>query len=374
METELIVNALPFMLAAQTTLICILLLLRLRSRRESQLASRPILIAVAAYATSGLGLISIVFYITIPAVYVMLKVPVMWCFMIVNVLYFQFIFELTKIDATERFSRWHYFTPVLITLVYLIWSLLIPLDVHRLLVKSKSEIVPGYEFYSWFSHSKPLLFSIFMIAYSVMTIFRVRRFRCAVVNYSADEQRTSFSWLYQITYAMLGMAPLALALIFLSNSLLTSTPIVIIPFLFFLFRDVMLVHNILTDHFVIITPESDQNQSTQPDDKLLFIQTQNEKALRLDSYMRQVKPYLNPELKITDITADLNTNRTSLSLLINKVYGINFCRFVNRYRLEELEIIKASANKDIPEIELIAKAGFSEWRGYLRVKQREESF
>ncbi|MBF0651493.1 MULTISPECIES: hypothetical protein [Dysgonomonas] len=40
-------------------------------------------------------------------------------------------------------------------------------------------------------------------------------------------------------------------------------------------------------------------------------QIQHEEVRRLESYMPQTKPYLNPKLKIIDITVKLNTNRTS---------------------------------------------------------------
>ncbi|MCD8167394.1 MAG: hypothetical protein LUE93_15560 [Bacteroides sp.] len=52
---------------------------------------------------------------------------------------------------------------------------------------------------------------------------------------------------------------------------------------------------------------------------------------------------------------------------------MNFSRYVNRYRLLEFQKLKADpANKDISEVELVAKAGFSDYRGYQRVKKREE--
>lgn len=70
---------------------------------------------------------------------------------------------------------------------------------------------------------------------------------------------------------------------------------------------------------------------------------------------------------------DLNTNRTSLSLLINRTYGMNFSRYINRYRLEELESIKSdSGYAGLCELDMVALAGFSDYRGYKRVKQREE--
>ena len=95
--------------------------------------------------------------------------------------------------------------------------------------------------------------------------------------------------------------------------------------------------------------------------------------MQLEAYMQKNKPYLNPKFKITDMTSALNTNRTSLSTLINRVYGVNFSRFINRYRLHELQQLKLNpANKKLSEEDLVSKAGFSDFRGYLRVRFREE--
>ena len=361
------------MLPIQTAIICMLLLLRLWRRGESQLGSKPVILAVAAFAASALGWGAIVLYIAAPTLYVILQVPIMWLFMGVNVLYYRFIYEITKTDPGEKFSLWHYGLPTLIALIYLVWSLFVPFGIQRFLVESKGEIVDGYEAYSWFSTSKPLLFSLFLIVYTVITIIRARHFSRAVINYSADEGRMSLSWLYKILYPLLGMALLAATLVLFSNKTLTSTPVIIIPLFFFIFRDVMLTHNILLDNFVVIATEPCGEQ--QPEDAPCpsLVPITREDIRRLESYMRRAKPYLKPKLKITDITTDLGTNRTSLSRLINRTYGMNFSRFINRYRMEELERLQAdSKNAGVPELDLIARAGFSDWRGYVRVKNREK--
>jgi AraC-like DNA-binding protein len=52
--------------------------------------------------------------------------------------------------------------------------------------------------------------------------------------------------------------------------------------------------------------------------------------------------YLNKDLNIWDITARLATNRTYVSRIINNEFGLNFCGFVNRYRVDHAKKLLAS--------------------------------
>jgi AraC-like DNA-binding protein len=51
------------------------------------------------------------------------------------------------------------------------------------------------------------------------------------------------------------------------------------------------------------------------------------------------KLYLDSNLNINDVVQKIGTNRTYVSAIINQQYNLNFCSFVNNYRLEELERI-----------------------------------
>jgi AraC-like DNA-binding protein len=55
--------------------------------------------------------------------------------------------------------------------------------------------------------------------------------------------------------------------------------------------------------------------------------------------------YLNKDLKIWDITGLLATNRTYVSRIINNEFGLNFCAFVNRYRVENAKKLLASPKR-----------------------------
>lgn len=47
--------------------------------------------------------------------------------------------------------------------------------------------------------------------------------------------------------------------------------------------------------------------------------------------------HLNTKLTIQDVAQTVGTNRTYVSSIINQHYGVNFCTFVNNYRIHELE-------------------------------------
>lgn len=92
---------------------------------------------------------------------------------------------------------------------------------------------------------------------------------------------------------------------------------------------------------------------------------------RFEKYMQDNKPYLNPDLKITDLAICLNTNRTYLSTFINRTYGMGFRRYLNLCRLKEAQKIREqSTGNDITEI--ILKAGFGCYRSYIRFRNQEE--
>ena len=71
----------------------------------------------------------------------------------------------------------------------------------------------------------------------------------------------------------------------------------------------------------------------------------------------QNKVYLNSELNIMDLVKTVGTNRTYISLTINQQQSLNFCGFVNGYRIEELKRVLYE-NPGINQTELAQRCGF----------------
>ncbi len=68
----------------------------------------------------------------------------------------------------------------------------------------------------------------------------------------------------------------------------------------------------------------------------------------------------------------LDINRTTLSAFINRTYGVNFNRYLNRLRLKELEKLRSQPDGQGKSISsLLDKAGFKDFRNYSRAAAAE---
>lgn len=341
---------------------------------DSLLGRKPLLLAVIAYMASTFGWLCIIFYMTMPEIFVFLNSFLLLAFTFIHVIYYHFIFEMTRIEKKEKFSLIHYFFPAFLSLCMLIWSLFIPFDVQVSFTQFDDVYREKYKLYYLFYSSKPMLFFIWNIIYALFGLRRIIQFRKIVVNYSADEQRTSLTWLYQFLLAMLAAFPLAIIAISLPEGKDLPFWILIVFMIILIFKDIIFAHNVLLDNFVVMRPDADDQQDNEINENTSAT-IKREEIKRLEIYIYKHKPYLNPKLKITDMTRELATNRTSLSLLINRTYGMNFSRYINRFRLEEFEKMRSnSLYEDLSELDQVLKAGFSDYRGYKRVKQREDTF
>jgi len=79
---------------------------------------------------------------------------------------------------------------------------------------------------------------------------------------------------------------------------------------------------------------------------------------KVEAWMEQEKPYLNPGFKLIDLQAVLPMNRTYLSQFVHNEFGCNFYQFVNRYRIEEAKRLKEQ-NPDLKLQDLATQCGFS---------------
>lgn len=93
---------------------------------------------------------------------------------------------------------------------------------------------------------------------------------------------------------------------------------------------------------------------------------------RFERFFREHKPFLRPGYKMTDLVEDLDVNRTVLSAFINQTYGMNFNRYLNRFRLRELDRLRSRpANQGKSVSSLIGQVGFKDFRTYSRAVATE---
>ena len=79
---------------------------------------------------------------------------------------------------------------------------------------------------------------------------------------------------------------------------------------------------------------------------------------KLEEWMEEEKPYINPDFQLADLGEVLAMNRTYLSQFIHSEYGCTFYQYVNRYRIEEAKRLKKE-NPQLKAQEIAARCGFS---------------
>lgn len=94
----------------------------------------------------------------------------------------------------------------------------------------------------------------------------------------------------------------------------------------------------------------EQKEAKETDKYMSFFDGLEEK---LDSIMKEEKPYLNAKLTLFQLAKKIGSNEKYLSLFLNSKYEMNFSTYINSYRIEEakqLLLKKETANFTIETI------------------------
>ena len=104
--------------------------------------------------------------------------------------------------------------------------------------------------------------------------------------------------------------------------------------------------------------QSEDLTSADPEADALLMQ-------RINDIMEREKPYLDSDLKLSDIATALGTNRNTISSCINSQYGSSFSQFVNSYRINYAQkLMRTKPNMKISEV--WATSGFTTESSFFR--------
>ena len=356
MQTTEILELLGFMAPITSGMLCFTLLIAYRLfRKDTPMSVAQLRVMMLYYVSMVVGWINYALYRFSPESYVYVNASYYLSLLITQVSSYHLVYMLTGTGSENRFRPIHYIIPCALVAVYIVWSFFVPFDVRLLLVTSRGDsITSGYEAYALFSTNRIKLRGIYSIVYIMLGIRRYINYKKHITDFSADGGRSSLGWLYMLIVLSVVILPIPLLSLFFSHRQM-MTPFLILPHtLILLVQHSILCYNMLVGNYVIITKEKPSKHTSKYLTKGIF-----------DLFMNKEKPYLNPELKITDLTYSLITNRTYLSEFINREYGVNFSHYINRQRLKELDRLRQNHEYDhLSEVELIEMAGFSSFGAY----------
>lgn len=89
---------------------------------------------------------------------------------------------------------------------------------------------------------------------------------------------------------------------------------------------------------------------------------------KMEQMMQEDMLYLNPELRLNELASLLGTNRTYVSRLIHNRRNLNFCDYVNDYRIHHAKkLLTDSSDEPMPIDEVALQSGFSGISTFYRV-------
>ncbi|MGS4344350.1 hypothetical protein ACKUSY_01870 [Myroides odoratus] len=364
MDFEYLFLIVSFSASIFSAVFCLILIILKLSDNSLDFFSKRLSIALCFfYAISIVFFTTIFLYVFNLNLYWWLKGINFQSALLIPVIFYHIIFKLSRLKKDENFSYYHYYICFLIGIVYLIYS--------KLSTESHSYIEVNEDIKNalFFDDGRIIVRIMYNSIYLSLALYRFIRYRKNISNYSSDNSQNSLIWLYNILIVgvLLYPGPILFYLIpDVKNSLLFGQ---LIPNFLFMFFNISLCYNIFSQNFNLIYEDilTNPNEVTQKKDKELTI----EKA-SFEEYLYSEKPYLNPQLKITDLLADLMTNRTYLSSFINNTYEMNFSQFINSCRFKEYLELKASlTNTEFTNSDLILASGF---RSYESFKKTEADY
>lgn len=213
----------------------------------------------------------------------------------------------------------------------------------------------------WFEIAGELQWFVYMIA-----VFLVLKHRKEVYheNYSRPSSKL-YTWLFQ--FAVLSCIGHSFVLLRWVLSLLSYDQIVlninIIISFFTLFIITWFVLKALY-HPILFTGVKSTQKPLKPENQPKLSRSHadrlDKEIERLQQYMVHEKPYLDFELTLQKLAAQINIPEKELSLALNHQLGKHFFDFVNEYRISEAKLLLGSTEKrNLTISEIVYQVGFN---------------
>ncbi len=298
------------------------------------------------------------FFIMTSAPLLLLQGPTMWLY----------VKSLTQQHFKFKFSYFIHLIPfVLIVLQHCLqfYSLSNAEKIHILQTDSfKTNI-----FYPIFI----VIIAVLPVFYYSWSLYLVNNYKKQIKNYFSQTQNIDLHWLKILLISWI-VLNIGINTFFVIDLFLPIAPFGLMQMLSFLVASVYVVflgfygrrhQNIFSSVAITITTENTvsktiDSQKLQDKEKVFVTQLLN--------FMKNDKPFLNPELTLKGLSELLKVNPDYLSEITNDTLNMNFFDFVNHYRIEEFkERILNEKYKNLTIIAIAFDCGFNSKPTFNRV-------
>lgn len=203
------------------------------------------------------------------------------------------------------------------------------------------------------------LTAVYGFSYAIYTIFAIKRYHTYLRQCFSYEKNINLNWLKAILFSFFGILSLWIIDCTVINigmeCMYMSGSLVLWIFLcYFIYR-----HECVIDELNTFQKEQEQTKIQV---------TGSEQLLQLQNKIQQLfdekQVYLMPNLKLSDITSMVGSNRTYVSKFFNNEQNESFFDFVNRYRVEHAVNLLLNSNEKVDNI--VELSGFNSRQTFYR--------
>jgi len=206
----------------------------------------------------------------------------------------------------------------------------------------------------WIIYNCVLLTQI--LIYFVVDLNILKNYRRLIRQKYSSVNNINLSWLSFILYAFI-IAWISSVIVFLSENYFWSflEPLVFLNFFaFFLFFNYIFYKGLTHPEIfsgIEEKPKYVSSKLTQPD--------AGNYLLRLNEYMEKEKPFLNPDITLKELSAEISIPARYLSQIINEYIQLNFYDYISKYRIEEAKKLLAGNSGNKTVLEILYEVGFN---------------
>ncbi|HXB31454.1 MAG TPA: helix-turn-helix domain-containing protein [Puia sp.] len=233
----------------------------------------------------------------------------------------------------------------------------------------QENILAGFQ-----SHHFPFLISIIstliflqFLFYTLASLSLVSAYKKASGQYFSDSRNMNVSWLYN-TFIFF----IAIIIISALNGIIAQTHwvkyyltvfnIIVLFMLLYVIR--VMMKALHKPDFFTIPDEGEIPDQSQGSPHKSSSKPDNFESDRIAqmvlAYVKEKKPYLNPELTLDQLASQVSLRPRVLSQVINEELGQNFYDFINRNRIEEASmLLNNPKDRKITVLEVLYKVGFN---------------
>lgn len=280
---------------------------------------------------------------------------------------FLFIYTSLLLHPNKKISRyWPHFVPFVVLHLLLLPFYSLPTN-EKLFVFQNNGV--GYE---QFVIVNAILIFLSGIAYFTISYVLIYRHKKQIKHSLSQIEGKTLDWLRLLSF---GIGAVWLFIIVGDNDLIFSGVV--------LFIVLIGIFGIRQNNVFSNFPSEDQKTTSRSkESKYEKSGLSNEKKASILKMLEQLikndKPYLNPELSLTELAELINTQANYLSQVLNEHFELNFYDFINSKRIEEFcGRIKSNAFKNYKLMEIAYDCGFNSKsafnRNFKRIKGKTPS-